>query len=228
MLCSMKYDPSLITPDAIYGEQKRLAKSGWAYIAIYLVINTVPYIYLDLYAYDEDRQYGLLGLVSWALGYVLFVGLMQRGGLLFAGKQTGIGTYFALCIAIGIPVVLALFVLILPGLYLLMRWSPAYSRALVTTEGIGNAMRWSWEMTEPLQKPLALAMIAPVSAYAVSMAMMVPYEFYSDSLGWTGFVTITVIANVALSVGVAWITIFGIASYGLVDESARRLENVFQ
>ncbi len=176
---------------SLLSEQVRLARAGWIYVVVYLVATTAPFIYLDLYAFDDDGLYGLLSFLSWGFGYLLFVALMQKGGHLTEGKQTGIGTYFAVGIAVGIPVVLALIVLILPGLYLLMRWLPAYARALLTLDGVGNSMRWSWNQTEPFQRQLSVAMIGPVLCYVASL-------------------------------GIAWLTILGIATFATINEQSER------
>jgi uncharacterized membrane protein (Fun14 family) len=152
----------------------------------------------------------------WGFGYLLFVGVMQKGGYLEDGKATGIGTYFALGIAIGIPAILAMVVLVLPGLYLWMRWLPAYSRALLSYDGIGNSMRWAWDRTERFQKPLFIGILLPASAYAVSLGAALGYDYFYESFDWSGYVAMVVVWNVTMSVGVAWMTIFGIAAYGLV------------
>lgn len=227
-ILSIAESRSLETLEFLFSEQKRLARAGWAYIAAYLIVCTGPYIYLDLYAYEKDGLYALLGLLSWALGYILFVGLMKKGGYLAGGKKTGIGTYFVLGVAIGIPVVLALVVFVLPGLYLLMRWLPAYSRALVTSDGFGNAMRWSWQNTEPFQKPLSLAMIAPLSGYGVSMGMWLGYDFFYDHFDWTAYVVAAVVWNGAMALGIAWLTTFGIAAFGMLTAQKSDLDAVFR
>ena len=208
-------------------EQIRLARVGWMYIGLYLIATAAPFTYLDCYAFDDDGLYGLFSFISWGFGYLLFVGLMQKGGYLAGGKQTGFGTYFALGIAIGVPVMLALVVLILPGLYLLMRWLPAYARALVTLDGVGNSMRWSWNETEPLQKQLSVAMAGPVLCYAASIGLLIAYELLYYHFDWTGYVVASIFWNSGVSLGVAWFTIFGIAAFGVINERNERHAEVF-
>lgn len=216
------------TVSYLMSEQKRLAKAGWGYIAGYLIVATAPYVYLDLFAYTEDGLYALAGLLLWGLGYVLFVGLMSVGGHLGGGMRTGIGTYFVLGIAVGVPVFIGLFALVVPGLYLLARWLPAYSRALVSDEGIGAAMRWSWDKTAPFAWPLALSVLLPLVGYAASLGMMFGYEASPDSFSDTSYTTAVIVWNGVLSVGMAWLTVAGIAGYGMLVRQEEGFGDVFR
>ncbi len=205
----------------LMGEQQRLARVGWAHITGYLVLSTAPYVYLDLFAFDENGLYSLAGVVSWALGYILLVGLMNVGGHLESGKRTGVGTYFVLGLAIGVPVVLGFVAFLLPGLYLLARWLPAYSRALASDAGIGDAMRWSWDKTSPFAWPFAISILFPLIAYAVSLGLAFGYEAWTDRLDQASYTVAVILWNVVMSVGMAWLTVAGVAAYGML---ARREE----
>lgn len=201
----------------LMAEQRKLVRKASAFLAAYILISTILYVLLDVYAHEKDSLYGLAGLLIWGLGYIMFLGVMQKGGLTTQGTKTGIGTYFALGIAIGIPVTLALIVLIIPGLYLLMRWIPAYSRALISYDGLGKAMRWSWDRTEPWQRPLGLALIFPVLLACTSIASEFLYITFYDYFDWTGFIMASIFWNGAVSLWLAWLTIYGVAAFKLLD-----------
>lgn len=202
-------------------EQKRLAWSSWPMIAAYIVVSTVAYAYLDLYAYESHALYGLVGVLMWGAGYFLFLTVMQRGGYLATGKKTGIGTYFALSVGISIFVGLALVFLILPGLYLLMRWLPAYSRALVTNDGVGNSMRWAWASTELFEQDLAIAMIGPTLCFAMTFGSWLIYAQYYEFIGWTGFGLASLVWNGSSAIALAWFTVLGVAAFGVLSARAQ-------
>jgi hypothetical protein len=88
-------------------------------------------------------------------------------------------------------------------------------------------MRWSWDKTEPFQKPLLIGVLLPASLYLTSVGAIFAYEFYYDSFDWELYVLAVVIWNTAMSLGIAWMTIFGIAAYGLVIGRDREIPDVF-
>ena len=213
----MKGDSNPVATE-LFGIQRALVRANFVWIVAYVVVTTAPYVYLDIYAPEQDALLGLLGFVGWGLGYLLFVKLMKAGGHLKSGMRSGIGTYFVLGFAIGMFVGLALIVLIVPGLYLLMRWLPAYSRALVSDDGVGNSMRWAWRMTEPIQRSLVVAMIGPVACFAASVGMSVVYITNYEWFDWTSFTLASIFWNGALAVSMSWLIVLGVAVFEFVSE----------
>lgn len=198
-------------------EQLRIAGAAKWWLLAYLVAVSGLFLYLDLFYYDEPRIYGLLGIVGWAFGYLLFVGIMQAAGYFRDGKKTGVGTYFVLGMAIGIPVAIGFILLIIPGLYLRMRWLPAFSRAMATEDGVTNSMRWSWNQSKPHQAALSLAMIPPVFLFVLPVGLQRAYEVFYEFLDWNGYVALSVVSNLASSLATAWFTVLGAAVYGCVE-----------
>lgn len=200
----------------LLAEQKSLVRRAPGFVASYILITTTAFVMLDVYAYDEVGLYSLISFLNWGLGYVLFLGLMQKGGLTPEGTRTGIGTYFALGIAINILVGLALVAFIIPGLYLLMRWLPAYSRALISFDGVGNSMRWSWAQTEPWQRPLSLGMMFPVLCFGVAFVIPATYFDLVEYVGDTEFALWAIFTNGGMSIGFAWLTVYSVAAFKLI------------
>lgn len=201
---------------ALNREQQRLAVLAWPHILGFIVAATVPAVYVDLTYYYVDSLYFLVGFAIWAMGYLLTLKLLQAGGLLPEGERGGIGSYFVLGLATGLTIGLALIVLVLPGLYLLMRWLPVYGRALTWQDWTGNSMRWSWNATERFQKPLSIALIGPVAFYAIAAAPavlpdrwfdMVPYELWA------------VVWNLSSAIGIAWLSVLGVAAFSTISAS---------
>lgn len=202
--------------DGMMAEQQRLAARAAGFIAGYVVVASTPYVLLDIYAPEMNAAFAWASLFDWGLGYLMFLAVMNRGGLTAGGTRSGVGTYFVLGIALGIPVLLGLIALVLPGLYLLMRWLPAYSRALMTRDGAIWALGWSWQRTQPWQAPLAMAMLLSLVPTAISVLVPFADMFAYELLGRTGIILISVIGNVAASIGFAGLTVYGVAAYSML------------
>lgn len=202
-------------------EQKRIALRNLPYVLAYLALTAAPYIYFDIFLWDQDSLYFLAAFLGWAMGYVLLLFIMQRSGYFADGKESGVGVYFALGLSTGILIALALVVLILPGLYLLMRWLPVYARALTTEEWITQSMRWSWTATEPFQKPLAAALAGPVLFYGISLTAI----YFYDAMGLS-YEASVIIVHCAESVASAWLLILGVAAFGLLSETGHRRQEL--
>ena len=204
-------------------EQIRIARRGWLVLAVFVLANFTAYTFLDLIYRDDDQAYALLNFVVWAAGYVLMVALMQRAGYLERGKPGGPGTYFVLGLAYGTAVLIGFALLIVPGLYLMMRWLVAYPVA-VTSGGIVGALKRSWRMTAHHQKAICLAMLGPIGLYGVALGLPLLVLFDADLTA----APILAIANLAFALGWAWLTILEIAAFGVLadfeaaaDEPAR-------
>ncbi|MXO95305.1 hypothetical protein GRI34_02580 [Erythrobacter aquimaris] len=213
----------------ISGTNVRLLRSAPNIVLGYLVFLTVPYVYLDVYAYDNDAAYWLLGLITWGATYILFLKLMKVGGYLENGQGGGLGTYFVLGLGIGILVVLGLIGFAFPGLYLLMRWLPAYSRAIATNDGVNSSMWWSWRQTEKFQWVLGRAMIGPLFCYAAAIAVIIHYQFVYYPEGERSIpyeLFSSVFTNFLINLATVWLTILGISAYDLVsDEQSAGLQS---
>jgi len=201
---------------ALMAEQRRLAAKAAGFLAGYVLVATTSYVLLDVYVPESNAADAWVGVFDWALGYLVFLAVMHRGGLTAGGPRTGIGTYFVLDLLIAIPVFLGLLALFVPGLYLLMRWLPAYSRALMTHDGVVRAMGWSWERTAPWQRPLAMAMLLPLVPFAVFALAILADSLVYEHFGWTGYVVLSLVLNVASSLGSAGLTVYCVAAYKLV------------
>lgn len=203
---------------SLLAEQKSLVRHAPGLVAFYVTATTTAAVLVDVYAYDSGGLNALVSVLNWGLGYVLFLGLMQKGGLTPEGTRTGIGTYFALGIAVSILVGLALLAFIFPGLYLLMRWLPAYSRALISNDGVSNSMRWSWSRTEPWQRPLSLGMLFPVLCFGVAFVIPVIYSSFVEYVSDTELALWTIFTNGGMSIGFAWLTVYSVAAFKILCE----------
>lgn len=199
-------------------EQLRVMSGARNWIFAYVILTSALYVIVDVYFYEDNSINLIASILVWGAGYVLFVKSLEEGGYLEEGIKTGIGTYFALAIFMGILVGLGLVVLVIPGLYLIMRWLPAYCRALLSEDGVANSMWWSWGKTEGHQRSLSLAMLGPVAITAASIGILFLYDAFYDQLDWYDYVASTIASNLLMSTSIAWFTILGIAAYGCLIE----------
>lgn len=174
--------------------------------AVYLIVDTTTCLSLAFVPY--------IGLIVWAVDYVLLVALMQRAGFFKNGKGGGVGTYFVAGLAYGVFVGIGFLLLVLPGLYLMLRWLPFFPDALHTGE-IGEAFKHSWANTLDHQYTLALAVLGPLVLIGTGdlLLLAAPHLDLTNSLmAWS-------ILDVAFALGSAWLTVLQIAVFGLFTYS---------
>ena len=191
-------------------EQLRVARRGWPVLAVFVPANFAAYTVLDQ-THAGDQAYALLNLVLWAAGYVLLVGLMQRAGYLARGKAGGPGTYLIIGLAYGVAVLIGFVLLVVPGLYLVMRWLAAYPHA-VTSGDILASLKRSWTMTARHQPELSLALLGPVGLYCIVVGLPLLVAIDRDLAAEP----LSLIANLAFAFAFAWLTILEIAAFGVL------------
>lgn len=203
----------------LVAEQWRILREGRNWIILYVLATVGSYIYIDLYHYDANGLYVLIGLLVWAMGYILTISLLKNAGYIPDGLKSGVGTYFVLGIAIGLAILMAGVFFILPGMYLAMRWLPVFERALTSNDGAQGSMWWSWNSTEPVQFDLSRFSILPMLLIIVASLSPWVYDEFYDFFDWNGYVAYIVIYNLALQVGVAWFTVVGLAANAVLQGS---------
>jgi hypothetical protein len=186
----------------------------------YILFTSVPFIVLDLYFWDENAIYGVFGILNWGLGFFLLISIMDRAGLFTTGLESGIVLYFLVGFLTGIGTLLGLLALVLPGIYLFVRWFLAYPRALTTTEAVSDSIVWSWHKTGPIKGPLALVMLGPCLLGA-GIFFGVPYLGVPEFPGMYELLLIGI--NLTWSVAMAWLTIVEVAAFSLVLEQSEEL-----
>lgn len=195
----------------LISEQVRVVRAGAIYAIGYVVLLTLGYAYIDFYHFEDDALYALGSLLGWAVGYVLLLGLMQSAGLIVKGTVSGVLTYFLLGITTALPIILGFFLLIFPGVYLMLRWLPVFAVAIALEPRPIRAMSQSWHATSPHLWPLAVSLIGPFLMIAVATITVVAVPI-------TGTETVTwfLLSNLALALGTAWFTVLGVASFSLI------------
>lgn len=197
--------------------QQQIGRSGALAIAGYVAASTALYSVVDSYYYDEDSLYWGTAILVWGLGYALLVHLMRLSRSEGEQHLGGIGGYFGLGLFAGIAIVVGVILFIIPGLYLMMRWLPAYARYQHDGKDVVGAMRWSWEHTEGFQLPLFFALIGPVLLLAAALAFSLAQAFYLYDILDPVAVWPFWVINLLSSLSVAWTQLLGVAAYRVIQ-----------
>lgn len=213
---------------ALIAEQAQIARKAIVPLAAYVLVSTSIYIAVDLLYPDEVGPYFLSAFTVWGFGFALLAVLMRKSAPAGEDHAGGIGSYFGLCLIAGSLIPVAMVLLILPGLYLLMRWTPSYSRLYHTREGVIEAMKWSWEHTDPIQKPLAIALIAPASLYALLFAIGVWYEFNYFDASIAAYRSMIATTDFIIVLAAAWFQLLGVAAYRFIQRRQSQPVEVFE
>jgi hypothetical protein len=206
----------------IMDESVRLAQAAWPKGLLYFVVLTALGAFIDQQS-NINAGNLMFSLVSFALGYVLTIGMLRDGGLVPNGLAAGFGSYFGASLLSGLGIGLGFLVLIIPGLVLFVRWSPAFGFVLGEGTGVSDALSKAWEQTGAHFWPLALALLPPV---AINLGAFAVYILASDEDGSIS-VPMSVLANGITSAAGVAVTAVGLAAYALLRDRSEELADVF-
>lgn len=217
-----------LTEEAVNAEVLRIGRQGATALAGYVAISSASYSIADAFFYDSDGLYLVLSIVVWGLGYALLVLLMQGSARYEEGPRGGIGGYFGLGIVSGIAVGIGLIILIIPGLFLVVRWLSAYARYYAKGDGVTEALAWSWRETAPFQRPLAIAAIGPFVCYGAFFGIAALQEFYAADWSEAAYYVSIIALNLTISVAIAWLQLLGVAAYRIIELRSSEPVDVFE
>jgi hypothetical protein len=204
----------------IMDEGMRLTRTAWQAMLGYVVVLTAVGMAGDQMT-DIAAANLLFSVVSTALGYGLTIALLRQGGL--SQSTGGFPVYFGLSLLFALGVGLGLIVLVIPGLVLFVRWAPVFGIVLGERAGIGEGFNRAWEQTRGHGAPLALALLVPVG---INIAAVTVYVLAGDEQGIIAM-PVSAVANMAMSVAGAGITVVGIAGYALLRDRSADIAEVF-
>ena len=192
---------------------------------LYVLLWAGPYIYVDINMPESNGAYFLLSFVGIGLNFFLLYSLTQSSDARGEKTHTGIIAYFGLSILHSVAISIGLILLILPGLYLALRWLPAFARLLKSHEGVVEALGWSWDRTKGHELALGLPFLGMTSIYLLGVGPIVGWEYLYNLTDYVSYETIdslyipsVVLTNIALALGLAWYTILGVACYSCLRD----------
>lgn len=207
----------------IHSEAIRLAQAAWLSVAAYVVILTIGGMSVDQME-DFAGPNLALNIATLVLGFWVVISMLRKGQLAPSGLAAGFGTYFGLSFLSGLATLLGLALLLIPGLVLVVRWAPIYGYGLVDGEGVGDAFGKSWDATDGHFAPIAVAMVLPLTLYAVTLVV---YVFGADEYGLLDTIP-SLAANLGLCIAGIATTAIGIAVYSLLSVPEGELTKVFE
>lgn len=206
----------------IIDEAVRLARAAWQTGVLYVAVLSGVGVLID--QLDEVGNANLLfSVFSVALGFLLTVQLLLKGGLVQGAMSNGIGSYFGLSILSALGIIIGFLLLVVPGIVLFVRWLPAYGYVLGEGEGVTDGLGKAWAQTGPHFWPIALALLVPVG---INIAALTGFVLGSDEAGMVSL-PLSLLANTAISVAGLAITAIGIASYALLRDTSAQIAEVF-
>jgi hypothetical protein len=183
--------------------------------AIYVVALTILCVPVTWYGVGSLNPLRLLGgqLLNAAAGivcaYFLLVAMLRRTGLYARTEGDAFLPYIGLSILSTLGVMLGMIAIIIPGLFILARWSIAQPLLVGRGNGVMAALGESWERTKDKEFQILGAMFAIA---VLPIAVMIAVRVFLGEENVAGMV-ITQVASSALSAALlAW----GVALYGLI------------
>ena len=188
-----------ITFAALLRETIHLMRGNAWRIAIAMVLLVAIPVFADLGVDPRDRSgidivaaFVSVFLQTWLTVAVLEANDRRQGG-------RGVGTVFGIGILNGLGVLIGLVLLIVPGIFLLVRWSISVPYALAEDVGVIDALQASFEQTRDAFWPILAVLIACYAPSALAFASI--YLFETDGITLISSLVVNVSINVALFAG---------------------------
>lgn len=154
-----------------------------------------------------DRIVGLPRLIaSLALQYGVTFKLLEREGLADRGPRARIWALLGVSILSGVGILLGLALLVLPGLYLLVRWTVAVPVLIAERSGVLEALTRSGEEIEGRFWPVLAVCLVFWATFALATAMVI-------AIGKDSSVMLSIAANVVLDAGLVGYWYAAVAVY---------------
>lgn len=216
----------------LWTRQISLLRAAWPTILLFVLLWAIPYIWVDLFYFESNAAYFFLSFASVGLNFALLFYLMDRGGHLENGARSGIVYFFLLSFVHSLGVLLGLFFLILPGIYVASRWLPCFAHLLATGEGIRAALGWSWRETQKGKWRLLKNFMGPVACFALGIGIFFVPEVLlnlpADAISEGTFMVQAIFSNLALALALAWHSLLGVAVYGSIQGTRNAIEETFE
>lgn len=190
---------------------ERTAVPALIFFAALTVVNcAITYFALAMIAPLQVLAIGLLKMVVGIVAaYLLLDVMVRKTGLQSRKGEDAFLTFFGLSLVSGISVLVGLILLIIPGLFLIARWSIAQPLVVARGDGVMKAFGESWERTRGNEFQILIAMLA---LFAVFLAIVIAATLLFEKTDIVGIV----VSQVGSSAMSATSLALGVALYGLI------------
>ena len=209
--------------DKTLGVLERAAVPALIYFAALTVINcAITYFTLAMIAPLQALAIGLLKMVVGIVaGYLLLDAMVRKTGLRSGKGQDTFLTFFGLSLLSGVAVLVGMLLLIIPGLFLIARWSIAQPLVVARGDGVMQAFGESWERTRGNEFQILIAMLALLVTFiAIVIAGTALFE-KTDIIG-------IVVGQIGSSAMSAVSLAMGVALYGLIVGAQKDVAATFE
>ena len=197
--------------DKTLGVLERSAVPALIYFAALSVVNgAITYFTLPMIAPLQTLAIQLLQMVvSIVAGYLLLDAMLRKTGLFSRKGEDAFLTFFGLSLLSGIAVSIGMILLIIPGLFLIARWSIAQPLVVARGDGVMKALGESWERTRGNEFQILIAMLALLILF---LAIVLSARFLFERTDVIGIVVGQLGTSAMSAVGLA----MGVALFGLI------------
>lgn len=209
----------------IIEEARRIGMTCLPTIAIFVVVMTALSATVDVMGWGLNGGDLLVNIIALVAGYLLLIEIIKASRLAPDGPTNGFGTYFGLGILTGLAIAFGFILLIVPGVFLLVRWSAIYGFAFAGGKGVTEAMGASWDATKEHFWPILLALLLPMAVYIVALLVMF---MGLDEAAETSSIGAALVSNVLLYSASVASTLLGLGIYSLVSGGEHGLADVFE
>ncbi|WP_161390382.1 glycerophosphoryl diester phosphodiesterase membrane domain-containing protein [Croceibacterium xixiisoli] len=164
-------------------------------------------------------QLGVL-IAAVIVGYIVLETMLKQAGLMAYSGPRRFLPFLGLSIVVGVGVILGMILLIVPGVYLAVRWSLAQPRLVGRGDGVFDAIKASWKLTDGYAMRIFLCILA-LGLVVVVIAII------AGLLGPTNIIGILIgqLANYALTMVMLGLSV---TLLGEIDPLGRKLSEVFE
>ncbi|WAT18585.1 hypothetical protein OZN62_03110 [Aurantiacibacter sp. MUD11] len=215
--------------DELLAKMIELAQRSLVSLAPLFVVLTAVGLGVDYYLSDSTFAGLFLTIFQFVLSYFFVKKLAEVVGFIEEGEiGPGFGAYFGLSFVMGLGTGIGFLLLVLPGMYLTIRWILAYPMLFAPRESGGNPaepLRASWQATGPVFWKLAVAYL--FSLVALALTFYIYWDPGFDELLRPQLIPLA-IANVLSSAVLIYNIILGFAAFLLVSGDIHETVEVFQ
>jgi hypothetical protein len=161
-------------------------EKNWGIVLLYIVLLgaiTSGLAYVGLSRTAILQQLGLAGasiLIGTVVNYFLIRTLLKKSGLMGQGEGGHLVPFFGLTILYTLGVGLAFVVLIVPGLFVMARWSLARPHFVSRGGGVMESLSQSWDRTRGNEFPIIVAGLALAITF-LAISIGAPFMFGQES-----------------------------------------------
>jgi hypothetical protein len=209
----------------VFGRTVELVRANAALFLVMMAIMVVVSSAGDILLGDESAMLSLpIGIASLFVQYETTRRLLAHEGLMF-GEMGRIRflALFGLCFVTNAAILLGLLALVLPGLYLMARWSISVPVLIGDDVGINEAMGTSWERTRAHALPIAAVftlVFLPVFAIAIMLGAL-------TEISQAGAAALSIALNLVVYAGVVFGWFVSVAIHAMLAPREAQLAEIF-